>query len=225
MAGAQGAGELRMVLLGITGSGRSSSGNTLLGGPEFRSEASRESVTHDCERRSGRAHGRLLTLVDTPGLLHTQMGEQALLAEVGRSLALCAPGPHALLLLVGLDERYGPEEKAALEAARGLFGARGPAYTLVLFTKADELEGRPVEEFFGEDEYLARLVEQCGGRYHVFDNGAAGDPAQVPRLLDKVESMAQRNRLEHGCEFYTRGPDPDRDRDPAPARKKQCTCS
>ena len=55
--------DLRIVMLGEQDSGKSSAGNTILGGSVFK--AGQRSV--QCEVRQGEAAGRHVTVVDSPG--------------------------------------------------------------------------------------------------------------------------------------------------------------
>ncbi|RXM90616.1 GTPase IMAP family member 7 [Acipenser ruthenus] len=72
---------------------------------------------------------------------------------------------------------------------------------MLLFTRADDLEGKPVEGYLqGADEELRGLVEKCGGRCHAFNNREKGDRAQVTELLEKIERMVE---VENGGGCYT----------------------
>ncbi|XP_066578218.1 GTPase IMAP family member 4-like [Amia ocellicauda] len=188
--------ELRIVLLGWRG-GKSSSGDTILGRETFKTE--RGSVTVQCVKSQGDVAGRQVTVVDTPGWEWSdsvQETPECVKQEIVRSVSLCPPGPHALLLLIpvwkinSFTERHRRTVQEHLE----LLSERVWRHTIVLFTWGDELGDTTIEQHIERGgEELQRLVEKCGNRHHVLNNSNRGDGTQVTELLDKIDEMVAEN--------------------------------
>lgn len=59
--------ELQMILFGLSGSGVSSTGNSIIGHYEFETDHSFNSITKECKRFTGVRLGRKVEVIDTPG--------------------------------------------------------------------------------------------------------------------------------------------------------------
>ncbi|XP_069055191.1 GTPase IMAP family member 9-like [Lepisosteus oculatus] len=190
--------EIRIVLLGQRLSEKSSAGNTILGREEFVTEG----VTEECVKREGEVAGRQITVVDTPGyssfprIIRTD--PQHVREEVVRSVSLCPPGPHALLLVIDLDSAT---DWRSVKKYLELLSERVWRHTIVLFTWGDTLRDITIEQHIErEGKKLQYLVEKCGNRYHVLNNKNRGDRTQVTELLEKIEDMVAGN---YGLYFTT----------------------
>ncbi|CAF0861701.1 unnamed protein product [Rotaria sordida] len=77
--------EIRMILLGKTGAGKSSVGNTILGAKLFEAKLNPNGVTKQCGSATRDFEQKRLFVVDTPGFLDPTITEAAIQEEVALS--------------------------------------------------------------------------------------------------------------------------------------------
>ncbi|KAL2096884.1 hypothetical protein ACEWY4_006091 [Coilia grayii] len=185
--------ELRIVLLGYKGFGKSSSANTILGREQF----DIAEKTAQCVKGQGIIAGRQVTVVDTPGWLHEDplhRTPRRTKREIVSSVSHCLPGPHAFLVVLRVAVPVSDADRASIQQHLEHVGESVWNHTIVLFTYGDCLGDATIEQYIEcEEGSLQWLVDKCGNRYHVLNNDDPDDDSQVAELLERIDEMVAAN--------------------------------
>ncbi|XP_077101728.1 GTPase IMAP family member 9-like [Siphateles boraxobius] len=187
--------ELRIVILGNAGDDKNKVVKSVLNCENLTGVKVGQCTLHQRDHA-----GRRISVVEAPGWDRSskQQTSENIKEEVMRSVSLCPPGPHALLLVIpvkALSEEPSTNEITAAQTHMEMLSERVWKHTILLFDCDEGVEETHIKEHIPSAE---KILEKCGGRYYVLKNGAWESPAQIHEPLKKIDDLLEEN----GGDFF-----------------------
>uniref|UniRef100_A0A3B3VSX8 AIG1-type G domain-containing protein n=1 Tax=Poecilia latipinna TaxID=48699 RepID=A0A3B3VSX8_9TELE len=185
--------HLRIVMIGGSLAGKSSTGNHVLEKYIFNVDKNGYRTTTRSEISHGVVEGRRLTVVDSPGWFYINTLQET--NEVLHSVSMCSPGPHVFLLLVPILRSFTEKDLKALVEIMKPLTERVWRHCMVVFTWGNWINDVPVENYIiREGKEIQELLEKCGNRYHVINPKSSDYSVQVKELFQKIIDMVKQTK-------------------------------
>ncbi|XP_061193245.1 GTPase IMAP family member 9-like [Saccostrea echinata] len=184
--------ELRVLIIGQSGSGKSSLANTILGHETFKSNALGDSQTKTIYAGNTHRFGRNIVVVDTPGLFDRSMSNSEVLFEIAKCYAVTSPGLHSILLTIAIGRIDNQNLQETVDLFLEEFGETALSFMIVVFTNKHllEAENMSIEDYlssFSKSSSLLTLLQKIKGRYVAV--GYKGDRRERIKEAETIISM------------------------------------
>lgn len=197
--------DIRLLLAGKTGCGKSSLANSVFNKDIFRAKCQPTSVTKKCQQHSQMIQDTQVTVVDTPGFFDTN-NDVDIDGEMKHCIDISVPGPHVILNVVSIG-RFTEEDSKAIKFFNDKFGHNVSKYSLLVLTRFDDYKRDTGRTDFDFGSFIRNLPSESRSllrstfedRYIPFDNTLSGRDAlhQLAQLMQKVNDIIATNDGRH----------------------------
>ena len=200
--------DYSIMVIGVTGSGKSTTCNFFLKQEVFDTKAGAMSVTFKSDAHSGTVFGKRVLFIDTPGFSDAYESEEQRMTDLGRALYFAQDGVHAIVICLNGNARFDLSIAGMVNALDQL-DTFWP-HVFILYSHADDMGSTEIEQkekiYQWIDnprcpESLKWLLQQVQYRFMTVESRMRGNDHMYHQqkgkeLLDLVEQVYTSNNYQ-----------------------------
>ncbi|XP_065897163.1 uncharacterized protein [Dysidea avara] len=200
-----------IMVIGVTGSGKSTACNFFCGQNVFNTKGGAVSVTTKSEAHSCYVLDKKVLLIDTPGFSDAYESEEQRMTDLGKALYYAQEGVHAIVICFNGTARFDLSTESVVNALDQL-GTFWP-HAFILYTHADDMGSNESEQKQQIFQWLSNprcpdrlkwLLEHVQYRFVTVESRMKrGDNAYRQQKCREFLGMVEHVYHENHCQLYT----------------------
>jgi len=203
--------DYAIMIIGVTGSGKSTACNFFINEKVFNTKGGAVSVTVKSDAHTGIVLGKKILFIDTPGFSDAYETEEQRMADLGRALYYAQAGVHAIVICFNGTARFDLATEGVVNALDQL-GTFWP-HAFVLYSHADDMgsteneQKQQVYEWLNNPrcpERLKWLLEQVQYRFMTVESRMrGGDHSYHQQKCKELVNLVEQVFMLNNHQLYT----------------------